>query len=503
VRVARRPDRTAIRPDRAAAVRPAHAVPRWNDEADVVVVGFGGAGACAAIEARGEGADVLLLERASGGGGTTALSTGQIYLGGGTRIQRACGFEDSPEEMRTYLMASCGPGADEAKIRLFCAESVAHFDWLVAQGVPFKESFYGDGSYTPTDDCLSYSGSELAWPYRELARPAPRGHTVRQEGIEAGGMLMRALVAAVERAGARVQSDTLVETLVVAADRRVVGVVARHEGRERCLRARRGVVLTAGGFINNKRMVERYAPLLRKCRFRAASDGDDGRGIRMGMGAGGAAVRMEAGCIVLPFTVPKKLIKGILVNRRGERFINEDAYQTVVGEAALLREGGEVFLVVDNAIFERPFPPTEIAAVEATIEELERALALPPGSLQHTVAYYNQHAPRGEDPLFHKAPEHLAPLVEPPFAALDYRTETALYTAFTLGGLHTLPTGEVLTPDGEIIPGLYAAGRTTSGLAAQGYSSGLSIADATFFGRQAGRSAARAAPGAEEGGGAG
>jgi succinate dehydrogenase/fumarate reductase flavoprotein subunit len=475
---------------RAAAVRRREDVARWDDEADVVVVGFGGAGACAAIAARDAGADVLVLERAGGGGGTTALSTGQIYLGGGTPIQERCGFSDSPEAMFTYLMASCGPGADEAKIRLFCDQSVAHYHWLVAHGVSFKESFYGEGSYTPTDDCLSYSGSELAWPYRELARPAPRGHTVRQEGIEAGGMLMRSLVAATERSGARIQPDTLCETLVVDAGRRVSGVVARTDGREACYRARRGVILAAGGFINNKEMVSRYAPLLRKCRFRAGSDGDDGRGIRMGMGAGGAAIRMDVGCIVLPFTVPKKLLKGVLVNRRGMRFISEDLYQTVVGEAALLREAGEVFLITDEAIFERPFPPTEIAAVEETIADLERALAFPTGGLQQTIAFYNEHAAHGADPLFHKAAEYLAPLVHPPFAALDYTTEKALYTVFTLGGLHTLPSGQVLTPDGEPIPGLYAAGRTTSGLAAQGYSSGLSIADATFFGRQAGRAAA-------------
>jgi succinate dehydrogenase/fumarate reductase flavoprotein subunit len=476
----------------AAAVRARRDVAAWDDEADVVVVGYGGAGACAALEAGAAGADVLLLERMSGGGGTTALSTGQIYLGGGTAVQRACGFEDSAEEMAKYLLASCGPGADEAKIRLFASESVAHFDWLVAHGVPFKHSFYGEGSYTPTDDCLSYSGSELAWPYRELARPAPRGHTVQQDGIEAGGRLMRALVAAVEATPVRVRTDVLVETLVVDDDRRVVGVAAKVDGVARCFGARRGVVLTAGGFINNRAMVERYAPLLRKCRFRAASDGDDGRGIRMGMGAGGDAIRMDVGCVVLPFTVPKGLLRGIFVNRRGQRFVAEDLYQTVVGERALLGENGEVFLVLDDATFERPFPPTELAAVEDTIADLERALGCPAGSLQHTVAYYNEHAARGEDPLFHKAPEHLVPLVKPPFAALDYRTEAALYTVFTLGGLHTDVDGRVLTPDGVPVPGLFAAGRTTSGLAAQGYSSGLSIADATFFGRRAGRAAATA-----------
>ena len=474
---------------RAAAVRPAHRVARWDREADVVIVGLGAAGACAAVEAAEAGAEVLVLERASGGGGTSALSTGQIYLGGGTPIQQACGFEDSPEEMFKYLMASCGPGPDEAKIRLYCDGSVAHFHWLVALGVPFKPTFYGDGSYTPTDDCLSFSGSELAYPYRDLARPAPRGHTVQHPSIEAGAVLMQRLLAAVERTTAAVQADALVQTLVVD-DGRVVGLVARVDGREQVIRARRGVILTAGGFINNRAMVDRYAPLLRKCRFRAACDGDDGRGIRMGMGAGGAAIRMDVGCIVLPFTVPKVLMKGILVNRRGMRFINEDVYQTVVGEAALLREGGEVFLITDNETFARPFAPAEIAAVEDTVADLERALGMPSGSLQHTVAVYNEHAARGEDPLFHKAAEYLAPLVHPPFAALDYTTRNSLYTVFTLGGLHTLPTGEVLTPDGEVVPGLWAAGRTTSGLAAQGYSSGLSLADATFFGRLAGRTAA-------------
>ena len=166
----------------------------------------------------------------------------------------------------------------------------------------------------------------------------------------------------------------------------MVGVVAKVDGALRHFGARRGVILTAGGFINNKAMVERYAPLLRKCRFRAASDGDDGRGIRMGMGAGGAAIRMDVGCIVLPFTVPKGLLRGIFVNRRGQRFVAEDLYQTVVGERALLGENGEVFLILDDAIFERPFPPTELAAVEDTIADLERALGCPPGSLQHTVA---------------------------------------------------------------------------------------------------------------------
>ena len=84
----------------------------------------------------------------------------------------------------------------------------------------------------------------------------------------------------------------------------------------------------------------------------------------------------------------------------------------------------------------------------------------------------------------------MTPLQTPPFGALDCTTERSLYAAFTLGGLHTTPLGEVLTPAGEVIPGLYATGRATSGIAAPGYSSGLSLGDGSFFGRRAGQAAA-------------
>ena len=114
----------------------------WDREVDVVIVGFGAAGACTAIEARETGAEVLVLERASGGGGTAANSTGEIYLGGGTPVQKDCGFDDDAEEMFKYLKASVGDAPDEAKLELYCEGSVAHFDWLVENGVPFKDTMY-------------------------------------------------------------------------------------------------------------------------------------------------------------------------------------------------------------------------------------------------------------------------------------------------------------------------------------------------------------------------
>jgi 3-oxo-5alpha-steroid 4-dehydrogenase len=482
------------------ANRPAHPrdagdVKHWHREADVVVVGGGGAGVCAALEARDAGAEVLVLERAWKGGGTSAQASGQLYMGGGTPLQKACGFEDDPEEMFKYLVASCGPGADAEKIRVYCERSVEHYHWITGRGVPFKQTYLPveEGTDPYTDDGLSYTGSELAYPFCEIAKPAPRGHTAQQEGENAGLMMMELLLGQLEPAGVSVQTDALCEPLIADREGRVVGVVATVGGEAQCVRARRGVVLTAGGYIHNKSMLERYAPVTRKVRFRLGCDGDDGRGIRMGMGVGGDAIRMEAACIVVPFSRNRQFVKGVLVNEAGQRFCAEDLYQSLLGEIGMWRQDGRIWLVLDDALYEQPQLPTEILAVGESFEELEaEAKIFPKGSLVHTLETYNADAARGEDPLFHKESRWLQPLAKPPYVVLDLSIEKyPFWSAFTLGGLHTRPTGEVLDADGEVVPGLYAAGRNASGLPAHGYNSGLSLADATFTGRLAGVAAAK------------
>jgi len=474
---------------RAYLPRSIREVSSWHHETDVLVVGIGCAGASVAIDAARAGARVTALERASGPGGTSSMSGGVIYLGGGTALQKACGFEDSPEDMFKYLMASCGPRPDEAKIRLYCEHSVEHYQWFVDAGHPFKETFYPHYSgEPPTDDGLVFSGSEQAWPYCEIARPAPRGH-VGQTPNQTGWLLMQTLSDALEKAGAEPITDTRCTTLVVDDDGAVAGAVTQRDGEEFVIRATRGVVLTTGGFINNKLMIDSYAPLLRRCMFRVGAEGDDGSGIRLGMSVGAAAVNMGMGSISLPIIPPKSLQKGILVNAQGQRFVNEDAYYGLLGEHALYRQNGKAYLVLDGETFVRPEVEREVAGVGETIEELEEALEMPAGSLAATLEVYNRYAEKGEDPLFHKQPEWIAPL-RPPYGAFDCTTESSIYAAFTLGGLATTVDGEVLTADDEIIPGLYAAGRSTACLAAPGYSSGLSIGDGTYFGRRAGRKAA-------------
>jgi 3-oxo-5alpha-steroid 4-dehydrogenase len=193
---------------------------------------------------------------------------------------------------------------------------------------------------------------------------------------------------------------------------------------------------------------------------------------------------------------PASLTYGIAVNARGERFINEDCYHGRVAGAAFSQPDGIAYLIADNACYGQPREDVERVATEGSIIELEGALALPAGTLCETVARYNEHAVRGLDPLFHKHSSWLKPLSEPPFAALNISLGKSGYTAFTLGGLRALPTGEVLSAEGDEVPGLYAAGANAAGIprSAGTYCSGQSVGDATFFGRRAGRSAAAFAP---------
>src|SRR5262245_53238987 len=126
------------------------------EETDVLVIGFGIAGGCAALEAARGGAKVVLLERAATYGGTSAMSGGHFYLGGGTAVQQATGHDDSAEEMYKYLVAvSEDPEPD--KIRAFCDDSVEHFDWVEALGFQFERSFFaGKAVIQPNTEGLMF-----------------------------------------------------------------------------------------------------------------------------------------------------------------------------------------------------------------------------------------------------------------------------------------------------------------------------------------------------------
>jgi succinate dehydrogenase/fumarate reductase flavoprotein subunit len=467
----------------------------WDYTADVVIVGLGGAGACAALEASRAGASVLALEAASTGGGTTALAGGQIYLGGGTAVQRACNVEDSVDDMYSYLLAAAGKNADKDKIRVYCDTSVEHFNWLVEQGLTFRNELVKRKlPNTPGKEGLIYSGNERSHPYLDLAKPAPRGHKAEAEGEEGGALLMATLLQRLAETDCSVLYDSRARTLVLDEENSVAGVVARASGRDIAIRATKGVILCAGGFAMNRDMITRYAPKLRRCNYPIGNPGDNGTGIRLGMGAGGAAINLHEGLTSIPFYPPESFVYGIFINSQGQRFVAEDAYHGKVGDAILNQPHSRIFLIVDNSCYDKPeLSNISLTAAGDTIQELESELELPPGSLVHTMTQYNQWASEGKDPLFHKYPDYLRPLDTGPYAAFECTPGSgALFCYFTLGGLDTTIDGEVRNADGETIAGLYAAGRTACGVPRSGaeYASGTAIGDATLFGRRAGKAAA-------------
>lgn len=478
----------------------ASTVTTWDHEADVVIVGYGMAGAAAAVEASRAGADVLVLERTGSWGGAASMAGGFVYLGGGTPIQKACGFDDSVDNMAAFLNVAMGPGADEKRIADYCDGSVAHFDWLTGCGVPFKAEFWPEPGWEPPgDQGLMFTGGENAWPFNTIAEPAPRGHIPqmanKRAGEKSGGfMLMKPLVETATAAGARAIYDVRASTLIVESDGRVTGVVARQYGNTINIKARRGVMLAAGSFAYSESMVSQFAPAIAG-RPAASIEQHDGRAIRMAQALGADLAHMDATEVAFLID-PQQTVRGLLVNGLGQRYVPEDMYSGRIGQLTLYRQDDTAYLIIDGdaqdaamaATSATPFLKRPATWVCETIAELETEIGLPQGSLQTTVATYNEAAARGEDPLLHKKPEWIKP-IGTPVGAIDLRASCG---GFTLGGLLTSLDGKVLHVSGEPIPGLFAAGRCTAGLAAWGYASGISLGDGSFYGRRAGRSAANA-----------
>ena len=478
-------------------------ISEWGIETDVAVIGFGGAGACAALEAADAGSEVQIFELASASGGSTALSSAEIYMGGngGTRVQKACGYDDTTENMKSFLKACFGSNADEAKIDTYVDNSLEHFNWLVQKGVPFKDSELKERAIMAlTDDCLLFTGNEKAYPFTEAAYPVPRGHNLEIEGDNGGPLLMKILTEQVDkRSNISVNYETRALTLITDDSGTVVGILVRINQQEVAVRTRKGVILCAGGFCMNEEMVRKYAPFFDKNLEPIGNPGDTGSGILMGQGVGAGTVNMHECFTTVPYYPPQSLTYGIFVNDKGQRFINEDCYHGRVGFNAMVQQHNHskrIYLVTDVEGYgdyeKMSYLGAQVAATGDTAEELEQELELPQGTLSNTLEVYNRHAEKGEDPLFHKSDAWLRP-IEPPYVALDCTLgRGTFYPFFTLGGLDTLPTGEVLTPERNVIPGLYAAGRTTAGIprTAAGYASGMSVGDATFFGRMASKTAA-------------
>jgi succinate dehydrogenase/fumarate reductase flavoprotein subunit len=468
-------------------------VTQFSDEVDVLVIGFGIAGGCAAVSAAAAGAVVLVLERAAAAGGTTSMAGGHFYLGGGTAVQQATGHTDSADEMYKYLVA-VSRDPEHNKIRAYCEGSVEHFNWLEDLGFQFERSFYPNKAVIqPNTEGLMFTGNEKVWPYKNQAVPAPRGHKVPVPGDTGGAsMVIDLLLKRADELGVQIRYETGATGLVVGDDGGVVGANWKHFNDTGAIRAK-AVVIAAGGFVMNPEMVAEHTPKLAEKPFVLGNTYDDGLGIRLGVSAGGAAKHMDQVFITAPAYPPAILLTGIIVNKLGHRFVTEDSYHSRTSGFVMDQPDSAAFLIVDEAHLERPeMPLVPLIDGWESVEEMEAALGIPKGNLVATLNRYNEYAARGEDPDFHKQPEFLAPQDKGPWGAFDLSLGRAMYAGFTVGGLSTTVDGQVLRDDGSTIPGLYAAGACASNIAqdGKGYASGTQLGEGSFFGRRAGEHAA-------------
>lgn len=520
---------------------------------DVVIVGFGAAGAAAAIEAADAGARVLVLDRGYGGG-ASALSGGVVYAGGGTPYQEAAGLKDSPDNMYNYLRQEVRGVVSDATVRRFCETSPEMITWLERQGAryrgtlaPYKTSYPTDAHY------LYYSGNEKAWPYKLEAEPAARGHRMVAKGMSSGHAFFEALRTSAEGKGVEFEPLSRVHDLIIeggavvgvryrtmessAPGRRrhqrlsavagklgnwVPPVGARVNARaealwqanavEKSVRAT-SVVLSGGGFVFNPEMKAKYdkgfediSPL--------GTVGDDGSVINLGVSAGGAVDHLERMTAWRFMSPPSALLEGVSVGPSGARIANEDLYGATHSQVMIDQHGGRGFLVLDANNWTKarrqiktqtlPFQRAMAAYLfsvghkkAATLEGLAGKIGVPAEALVGTVRAYNAGIHDGSGDPAHKAANMCAPIEQGPFFAIDISIKNSpAYPApgLTLGGLKVdEETGHVLDAEGASIKGLYAAGRTAVGICSRSYISGLSLADGIFSGRRAGVYAASAA----------
>jgi succinate dehydrogenase/fumarate reductase flavoprotein subunit len=473
----------------------ADAVASWSDEVDVLVIGAGMAGTAAAIEAAQAGARVLVLDRGGRLSCTSAMAGGHFYLGGGTPVQQAAGFDDSPEEMAKYLRAA-SPDCDPEKIRIYSEDSVEHVHWLESLGFEFERTYYPHKTVmAPGTEGVIFSGNEKVWPFREIAVPAPRGHQPPVVGDSGGGALVLDLaLKKLDELGVEVRYETGV-TALVTDDGSVVGAAWKRFAETGAVRAD-AVVIAAGGFVMNPEMVHAFAPPLEALLARGMALGntyDDGLGIRLGESVGGVAEHMEGAFRTAPFYPPGDLVKGICVNNQGERFVAEDSYHSRTSAFVFDQPDQKAWLILDAVhIAEPAYGLQPLVDGWETVAEMEVGLGVPEGSLARTLEDYNAAARDGDDPAFHKAATYVVPLDNPPYGAYDLTPGQAFYSGFTCGGLRVDPDGRVLRDDRSAVAGLYAAGACASNIAVdgRGYASGTQLGEASFFGRRAGRHAA-------------
>lgn len=442
----------------------------------LLVIGGGLAGFAAALSAAEAGLQVLLLEKTAATGGSSAMSGGCLAFAG-TDLQQERGIEDSAELLFRDLVEVGKGECDEALVRAYADNQLATYEWLKQHGVTFQ----------PVIETAS-------------GQSVPRVHNV-----DPADMVRQLQQAALNSGRVEVLHQTRARRLLRDMGGRVIGVTAEQAGRTLEIHAERGVILACGGFVHDREMIHRFAPLYDEAVF-IGGEGNEGDGLRMAW-ALGADVR---DMVHIKGTFGKHpmdennhhaclaVYKGaIAVNQDGRRYVDESLSYKLLGDACMQQPYAVTYQILDQDImrsgdnrvrildFERRLE--EGLFVEAdSLEQLARLLELPEQTFVEEVNAYNAAVVAGTPPAFGR--QHLVhqfgelrPIARPPFYA--YPSTAAVFGTYC--GVRVDPQMRVQDVFGEPIDGLLAAGEMVGGLHGAAYMTGSALGKAAIFGRLA------------------
>ena len=487
-------------------------------DADVVVVGAGGAGMTAAITAAAEGKTVVILESQSMVGGNSVRATGgmnagkTVYqdeneFGESAGVEKTLktaaekyadnetitalaktvseqwaayqanptGYFDSVELMELDTMIG-GKGINDPElVETLCANSADAIDWLDEHGITLH-------------NVSSFGGASV----KRIHRP------VNAEGktVSVGSYMIPLLQENCEKAGVKMMLDTTATEILTDANGAAVGVKATGASGETVTVNAKAVVLATGGFGANLDMVVKYKPEL-KGFMTTNAPGIQGQGIEMAQAIGAATVDMDQ--IQIHPTVEANTaalitegLRGdgaILINEEGQRFIDEVGTRDVVSAAEIAQTGSYSWLVVDQAMADassviQGYIKKGYTVTGATYEELGKAMGVDAAAFAETMEKWNGYVEAKNDPDFGRT-SFANPLNTAPY----YAVKVTAGVHHTMGGLKINANTEVLNEKGEVIPGLFAAGEVTGGVHGANRLGGNAVADFTVFGRIAGAAA--------------
>lgn len=487
-------------------------------DADVVVVGAGGAGMTAAITAAAEGKSVVVLESQSMVGGNSVRATGgmnaakTVYqdeneFGESAGVEKTLktaaekyadnetitalaktvseqwaayqanptGYFDSVELMELDTMIG-GKGINDPElVETLCANSADAIDWLDEHGITLH-------------NVSSFGGASV----KRIHRP------VNAEGktVSVGSYMIPLLQENCEKAGVKMMLDTTATEILTDANGAAVGVKATGASGETVTVNAKAVVLATGGFGANLDMVVKYKPEL-KGFMTTNAPGIQGQGIEMAQAIGAATVDMDQ--IQIHPTVEANTaalitegLRGdgaILINEEGKRFIDEVGTRDVVSAAEIAQTGSYSWLVVDQAMADassviQGYIKKGYTVTGATYEELGKAMGVDAAAFAETMEKWNGYVEAKNDPDFGRT-SFANPLNTAPY----YAVKVTAGVHHTMGGLKINANTEVLNEKGEVIPGLFAAGEVTGGVHGANRLGGNAVADFTIFGRIAGAAA--------------